>query len=87
MFGFACLGFGLANTVPVLFSSACKIPGVNPGTGIAGVATLGYLGFLIGPPLIGSVAEFLGLEKALLLIVVFCTLIAIFADRVKKNET
>ena len=30
MFGFACLGFGLANTVPVIFSSACKIPGVKP---------------------------------------------------------
>ena len=87
MFGFACLGFGLANTVPVLFSSACKIPGVNPGTGIAGVATLGYLGFLIGPPLIGTVAEFFGLERALLLIVIFCTVIAIFADRVNQKGT
>ena len=82
MFGFACLGFGLANSVPVLFSSACKIPGVNPGIGIAGVATLGYLGFLIGPPLIGTTAELLGLDRAFLLIVVFCTLIAIFAGRV-----
>ena len=87
MFGFACLGFGLANSVPVLFSSACKIPGVNPGTGIAGVATLGYLGFLIGPPMIGTIAEFLGLDRALLLIVVFCALIAIFAGRVNQKAT
>ena len=87
MFGFACLGFGLANSVPVLFSSACKIPGVNPGTGIAGVATLGYLGFLIGPPLIGTIAEFLGLDRALLLIVVFCILISIFAGRVNQKPT
>lgn len=87
MFGFACLGFGLANLVPVLFSSASKIPGVNPGTGIAGVATLGYFGFLIGPPLIGTIAEFFGLDRALLLIVVFCSLIAIFAGRVNQKAT
>ena len=86
MFGFACLGFGLANSVPVLFSSACKIPGVNPGTGIAGVATLGYLGFLIGPPLIGTIAEFLDLDRALLLIVVFCALIGIFAGQVNQKK-
>ena len=87
MFGFACLGFGLANSVPVLFSSASRIPGVNPGIGIAGVATLGYFGFLIGPPMIGTFAEFLGLDRALLLIVVFCSLIAIFAGRVNQKET
>ena len=82
MIGFACLGFGLANSVPILFSSASRIPGVNPGTGIAGVATLGYGGFLIGPPLIGTLAELIGLDRALLLIVVFCTLIVVFAGRV-----
>ena len=87
MFGFACLGFGLANSVPVLFSSASRIPGVNPGIGIAGVATLGYFGFLIGPPMIGTFAEFLGLDRALLLIVVFCAMIAIFAGRVNQKKT
>jgi len=86
MFGFACLGLGLANSVPVIFSSASNIPGVNPGTGIAGVATLGYFGFLIGPPLIGTIAEFLGLDRALLLIVVLCLLIAIFAGQVNQNR-
>ena len=58
----------------------------NPGIGIAGVATLGYFGFLIGPPLIGTIAEFLGLDRALLLIVVFCTLIGIFAGRVNLKS-
>ncbi len=87
MLGFACLGFGLANTVPVLFSSATKIKGVSSETGIAGVATLGYFGFLIGPPLIGMIAEFLGLDRALLLIVVFCSLITIFAGQVNQNVT
>ena len=59
---------------------------MNPGTGIAGVATLGYGGFLIGPPLIGTLAELIGLDRALLLIVVFCTLIAFFAGRQSNTE-
>jgi len=86
MIGFACLGFGLANSVPILFSSASRIPGVNPGTGIAGVATLGYGGFLIGPPLIGTLAELIGLDRALLLVVVVCALIGVFAGRVNQIQ-
>jgi len=63
--GFALAGFGLSNTIPVLFSAAGNHPDFNPGTAIAGVATIGYVGFLIGPPLIGSVAEISSLRVAL----------------------
>jgi len=81
MFGFACLGFGLANTVPILISGASRIRGVSPAQGIAGVATMGYSGFLIGPPLIGISAEWLGLRLALLLIVICCIIITLTAIR------
>ena len=76
--GFACLGFGLANIVPIMFGEASRIPGVSAGTGIAGVATLGYCGFLLGPPTIGFLAELIGLQGALGLIVVFCVILGIF---------
>ena len=76
--GFACLGFGLANIVPIMFGEASRIPGVSAGTGIAGVATLGYCGFLLGPPTIGFLAELIGLQGALGLIVVFCIILGIF---------
>jgi len=76
--GFACLGFGLANIVPIMFGEASRIPGVSAGTGIAGVATLGYCGFLLGPPMIGFLAELIGLQGALGLIVVFCIILGIF---------
>ena len=85
MFGFACLGFGLANTVPILISGASRIRGVSSAQGIAGVATMGYFGFLIGPPLIGISAEWLGLRSALLLIVVFCGIIALTAKRLSPE--
>jgi MFS family permease len=64
LFGFALAGFGLANAIPVLFSVAGNLPDFSPGAAIAGVATIGYVGFLIGPPLIGTIAEAFSLRAA-----------------------
>lgn len=66
--GFAAVGFGLANVIPLTFSSAGNYPGIPTGASIAGVATIGYAGFLAGPPLIGLVAEERSLPAALLLV-------------------
>jgi MFS family permease len=56
----ACLslaGFGIANMVPVFFKEAARVPGVAPGPAMAAVTTCGYAGFLLGPPIIGTVAD------------------------------
>ena len=55
--GFAAAGLGLANAVPILFTIAGKIPGVLPELAIAAVSTAGYCGFLLGPPVIGAIAD------------------------------
>jgi predicted MFS family arabinose efflux permease len=57
LIGFAAVGLGLANIVPLSFSAAGNAPGIPAGAGIAGVATIGYAGFLAGPPIIGLIAE------------------------------
>ncbi|MDT7950149.1 MAG: MFS transporter [Acetobacteraceae bacterium] len=62
--GFGLVGLGGANVAPVLFSAAGRA-GPAASTGIAAVATLGYAGMLVGPPLIGGVAEWIGLRIAL----------------------
>ena len=64
-YGFAAVGLGLANAVPILFSTAGKIHGTPPELAIAAVSTAGYCGFLFGPPVIGLAAERLGLGMAL----------------------
>ncbi|UCH25248.1 MAG: MFS transporter [Trueperaceae bacterium] len=74
--GFGLVGLGLSNLIPVLFSAGGRVPGVHPGAGIAAVATAGYAGFLIGPPLIGLAAELVGLAVALWLVVVALALVA-----------
>ncbi|HEY2132974.1 MAG TPA: MFS transporter, partial [Acetobacteraceae bacterium] len=63
--GFALVGFGLSNVVPVLFSAAARARGTSPSVGVAMVATIGYVGMLAGPPMIGFAAEALGLRLAL----------------------
>lgn len=59
---FALIGLGLANVIPVLFKRASKIKAISPGTGIATVTTLGYAGFLCGPPLIGFMSDYTSLR-------------------------
>jgi predicted MFS family arabinose efflux permease len=65
LFGFALVGVGAANVVPVLFSAAGTVPGANPGQAISTIATLGCCGMLAGPAAIGLVADHLGLSLAL----------------------
>lgn len=68
--GFALIGLGVSNTIPVAFSTAGNFPGVSPSAGIAGVATIGYAGFLAGPPVIGIIAEVTSLRLAFILVAV-----------------
>jgi MFS family permease len=62
--GFGLVGIGLANIVPVIFSAAGRST-ATPAIGVSMAATAGYAGFLVGPPLIGLGAGFVGLRLAL----------------------
>jgi len=79
--GFGLVGLGAANIVPVLFSAAAERDPHRPGAGIAAVATLGYTGFLLGPAVLGLVADGAGLTVALGLLVPMGVGIAMAAPR------
>jgi MFS family permease len=85
--GFALVGIGLANTVPVLFSTAGQMKGIPPSMGVAMVATLGYGGLLMGPPLIGFGGEIFGLRAMLGLLIVFTFVIIIMSQRALQRST
>lgn len=55
--GFALMGVGISNLVPIAFSAAGNLPGMAAGVGISVVSTMGYSGILVAPSLIGFVAE------------------------------
>ena len=79
--GFALVGLGFANMVPVLFSAAGQLPGIAPAQGIAAVASVGYFGMMAGPPLIGFIAEARSLAAGLLVVVFFAVVVAALARR------
>jgi fucose permease len=79
--GFALVGLGFANIVPVLFSAAGQLPGVAPAHGIAAVASVGYFGLMAGPPLIGFIAEARSLTTGLLVVIFFAVVVAACARR------
>lgn len=82
IFGFAITGIGVALVFPFVFSAA----GRHGSIALAGVATLGYSGSLIGPPVVGFLAHGFGLQAALAFIGVLCLAVAFAASRAKWLE-
>lgn len=64
MAGFILIGVGAANVVPVLFRRAGSQTVMPPVLAIAAITTTGYAGILLGPALIGFVADHVGLTLA-----------------------
>jgi hypothetical protein len=75
LLGFAALGAGVALLVPAAMTAAYSP--IDAGTAIAVVAAIGWVGYLIGPPLIGQVAQWAGLSAALATVPNMMTLVAI----------
>jgi fucose permease len=74
--GFAGVGVGFANVVPILFAASARVPGVEPARGIAAVSAAAYLGFMAGPPVIGFLAQVSSLTVALYVVVAFAAALA-----------
>ncbi len=67
--GLFIVGLGLSAIVPIAYSIAGHTKDLPPGVGLAMVTTVGYTGFLFGPPIIGLLADWQTLRLALLLVV------------------
>ncbi|QOY94386.1 MFS transporter [Massilia sp. UMI-21] len=77
--GFAIAGLGLALLFPFVFSAA----GTQGPMALAGVASMAYSGSLIGPPVIGAVAHFAGMQAAIAYLGVLALVIAFVASRTR----
>lgn len=85
--GFALVGAGLSCIFPCLMTAASRSTSMPPGPAIAAVATFGYTGFLLGPPMIGFVSEATNLRFGLGTVVVLCAVVALLAGRVGGVRT
>jgi MFS family permease len=84
MAGFVLLGLGMSFVVPLVFTTSSQLE--RPGPSLATVSSSGYLGLLIGPALIGGVADAVGLPAALGVIVAVCAVTTILAGAVAPRR-
>ncbi|MEP0941145.1 MAG: MFS transporter [Rhizobiaceae bacterium] len=85
LFGFALMGLGYAVVMPLVFSRAARDRDVAPGPAIASVATLGYGGMLLGPPIIGFVAQATGMRLSFLVLAGLALLAIFLAPRLRTE--
>jgi MFS family permease len=86
LIGFAAAGLGFAAIIPLVFGAAGRVEGQSAGSGLATVTTIGYLGFLAGPPVIGFLADLLTLRVALGLLVLLSASGAYLAGAVRPSR-
>jgi hypothetical protein len=84
--GFAAAGAGFSSIIPVVFAAGGRIPSMNEAAGVATVSGLGYLGFLVGPPMIGFVSEMTSLRGGLFTLVVLSACAALLVTLVERDS-
>jgi MFS family permease len=85
LLGFLFVGAGVSSVVPLIYSSAGKSKQLSPGVAIAAVSTIGYLGFLFGPPCIGFIAQISSLRWSLGIIALLGSAIAFISYKTKME--
>lgn len=83
--GFTLMGLGMANMMPVLFAAAANVKGVRAAQGLARVAGTAYVGLLVGPVLIGGVAQATTLPIGLSVVALCAALVAVVGPRILKR--
>lgn len=83
---FMVVGLGVSSIVPTVYSAAGRHSKVPPGIALATVSSVSFLGFLMGPPLIGYISEAAGLRYSFAVIGVFGIGITLLVSRVRALQ-
>lgn len=78
---FMMVGTGVACVVPTVYSVTGRHPSISPGQALAMVSSISFLGFLLGPPLIGYIAEWLDLRYSFATFASFGSILLILSGR------
>ncbi|MBA4058667.1 MAG: hypothetical protein C0490_28380 [Marivirga sp.] len=77
------VGFGISSVVPLVYSAAGKSLTLSPGMALAAVSTISFFGFLLGPPVIGFIAEAASLRYSFALVAVLGLCTTLLASKAK----
>ena len=82
--GFGLIGFGVATVIPIVYSLSAETTTMSTSAALAAVSTVGFSGFLVGPPMIGFIAHQTGLRYALMLLSLLGIVILWLCRKVKN---
>jgi MFS family permease len=82
-FGFLLVGFGVSSVVPLVYSAAGRSTTMSAGMALAAVSSISFIGFLIGPPLIGIVAQFADLRWSFAIVGLLASMTAVLSSKAK----
>ena len=86
MAGFLLVGVGVSSVVPMVFSAAGRSKTMSPGVALAAVSTIGFIGFLVGPPVIGFIAGLATLRASFVFIAVMGMSVVVLSSRAKLDS-
>lgn len=84
--GFLIVGFGVSAVVPTVYSTAARATKIAPGMAIAAVSGISFFGFLIGPPLIGYIAQLASLRYSFAVVALLGFCITIMVSKLKVMD-
>ena len=79
--GFLIVGLGVSSVIPLVYSEAGKTTSMSAGMALAAVSSIGFLGFLMGPPLIGVIAGLFSLRISFILVALIGIMVTLIAAK------
>ncbi len=79
--GFMLVGLGVACVIPTVYSVSGQNEKVPPGIALAMVSSVSYLGFLMGPPLIGYIAELANLQYSYAVVGIIGLMVSVLVSK------
>jgi MFS family permease len=81
--GFAITGIGLSVIIPIVYRMAGNVPGLPRAQAVASTALIGYVGFLVGPLVLGRIADLASIRLSIATIAVTVLCVQLMAHRLR----
>lgn len=84
--GYFLIGIGVSCVVPLVFSIAGKSKNLSNGNALTSISTIGYLGFLVVPPMVGFISEILSMKWAFLIMAFLGLIMIAMVNKIATQE-
>lgn len=86
IFGYVLIGIGVSCVVPLVFSIAGQSKNLSSGNALTSISTIGYLGFLIVPPMVGFISEILSMKWAFLIMAFLGAIMILMVNKIAEEN-